>query len=252
MRALPLPPSLPPLTLGVLGGMGPLATVDFLAKLAAATPATRDQDHLRVLTLSDPTIPDRTEAILSGNEQPVFIKLRANAQRLVDAGANAVVIPCNSAHHWFERLEAAVASRFLHIADAVVAELARRHLSDARVAVLGTPATLMSGFYSRRLRAAGHTPIELPCERIDRVMSSIRAVKGGHPEAAGAILQPEVDALLGEGAVVLLACTELPIAYGAIDAAEPRLVDATDALVTACLGWAGVDTRRQPSRHHGR
>ncbi len=89
--------------IGVLGGMGPLATVDFLAKVIAATPATCDQQHVPMIVHQVPQIPDRSTAILEGNNAPLAPML-AGLERLARAGAEVVAIPCNTAHHWYEPL----------------------------------------------------------------------------------------------------------------------------------------------------
>jgi len=91
--------------LGVLGGMGPMATVDFLKKLVEATPAARDQDHLGVMVAQAPGIPDRTGAILGEGPDPLPAMTIA-LRRLEAAGATRIAIPCNTAHHWHGALQA--------------------------------------------------------------------------------------------------------------------------------------------------
>ena len=120
---------------GVLGGMGPLATVDFMHKLLAATPATRDQDHLPLLVSSIPQVPDRTAAYRGEGASPLPA-LIASGRRLVDGGASMVVMPCNTAHLWFEPLQAALGVPMLHLVDAALAE--------AAVAVGGAPLGLLA------------------------------------------------------------------------------------------------------------
>src|SRR5690606_23023618 len=88
---------------GILGGMGPLATADLYRKIIEVTPATRDQDHLHVIIDADPTVPDRTQALLHGAEDPTPW-LVAGARRLESAGASFIVIPCNTAHAFLDRL----------------------------------------------------------------------------------------------------------------------------------------------------
>ena len=110
--------------LGVLGGMGPMATVDFLAKLVRATPAGRDQDHIPTLVCSAVDIPDRADAILGAGPDPLPA-MRAALVRLEAGGATRIAIPCNTAHHWHAALQAGTSLPILHIVDAVAETLAR-------------------------------------------------------------------------------------------------------------------------------
>ncbi len=109
--------SAPPRILGVLGGMGPLATVDFLQKLIEETPASRDQDHIPVIAYSVPQIPDRPLAILGKGESPLPHMLEG-IHTLKRAGAQAIAIACNTAHYWYDDLVLQGGLPILHIADA--------------------------------------------------------------------------------------------------------------------------------------
>ncbi len=136
--------------LGVLGGMGPAATVDFMAKLIRLNPAERDQDHLPVIVLSDPRVPDRVGPVVDGRGRSPLPALRAGVGALERAGAQAIAIPCHTAHHWYAQLAAATSLPILHIVDAVLAELV-----EARAAAGATgPARDPCYAQSRALPAA--------------------------------------------------------------------------------------------------
>ena len=129
--ASPAPPGEPAArkpTLGVLGGMGAMATVDFLRKLVEATPAERDQEHIPLIVRFCPEVPDRAAALAGAgpSPQPALV---AAAVELAAAGAQALAIPCNTAHYWYDALCAAVPIPILHIVDAALAELQRRGMS---------------------------------------------------------------------------------------------------------------------------
>jgi aspartate/glutamate racemase len=129
--ASPAPPGEPAArkpTLGVLGGMGAMATVDFLRKLVEATPAERDQEHIPLIVRFCPEVPDRAAALAGAgpSPQPALV---AAAVELAAAGAQALAIPCNTAHYWYDALCAAVPIPILHIVDAALAELQRRGVS---------------------------------------------------------------------------------------------------------------------------
>jgi len=145
--------------IGVLGGMGPAATVDFMAKLIRLTPAAREQDHLPVVVVSDPRVPDRVAPILKGEGPSPLPALREGIRRLERAGAACVAIPCHTAHAWYDQLAAATELPILHIVDAALAELERLRLPKGPLGLLATQATLEAGLYQGRLAAAGHPAV---------------------------------------------------------------------------------------------
>ncbi|MCR5863686.1 aspartate/glutamate racemase family protein [Aquincola sp. J276] len=110
---------------GVLGGMGPLATIDFMRKMIEATPATTDQEHVPVVVSSIPQVADRTAAFRGEGDSPLAAMV-ASGRRLVDAGAGLVVMPCNTAHLWWEALAPALGLPMLHLVDAALAECVQR------------------------------------------------------------------------------------------------------------------------------
>lgn len=220
--------------LGVIGGMGPLATADFFRKLIDATPARDDDEHIPVLIHSVPQIPSRPAAILRGGPSPLPALLEAR-DRLLGAGATMLAMPCNTAHFWYDELVAGCAVPFVHIVDAVADLLP----AGARgLGIVATRATLRAGVFERRLAGRGialAAPDEATYDRA--VQPAIEAVKRGATEEGGSLLEPVIAAELERGAAaVVLACTELPIALDAI--ASPlraRCIDSTDALARACV-----------------
>jgi aspartate racemase len=221
--------------LGVLGGLGPAATVDFLDKLVRLTPARRDQEHIPVVLYCQPRTPDRSAAILNGGPSPLPWLVEGVA-RLAQAGARVLAIPCNSSHHWFQDLQAAAPVPILHIADAALAALAAGDGPPGPVAVLATRGTLASGFYQRRLAAAGHPWLE-PGEPVQAAVDdAIRAVKAGELDPAARNLAGAWRDLAGQGAgMAILACTELPVAAGLLPPPPFPLVDASLELARACV-----------------
>lgn len=226
--------------IGVLGGMGPLATADFLKQLAQLTVANCDQDHYRSLVYSNPRLPDRSQAILGDGPSPAPGLLEGLAL-LERNGVDVIVIPCNTAHYWLSELEAATRVPILSIFEAVRRELDRLQISSGAIGVLGTPGTIKSGIYQRDLAAAGFETIE-PCdeELSAFVEPCIRAVKAGQIDAAARLASRAVDHLEGRrAAAIVLGCTELPIAVRqAASAGRAPIIDSTAALATACVDWA--------------
>jgi aspartate racemase len=223
--------------IGVLGGMGPLASADFLARLTLAHPAERDQDHPEAVLYSATQVPDRQAAAVADGPSPLPALLRG-IRLLEAAGAGCIAIPCNSAHVWFDDMQAATPLPLLHIVDAAAAALPA---GVRTIAVMGTRATLASRLYQRRLEQRGYaclTPSE--AELRDAVLPAIAAVKANDLAAATAPLLGVARRLIADGAqAVVLGCTEIPLALRGPEAAQAGvpLVDTIDALARASLRW---------------
>lgn len=228
-----------PGVVGVLGGMGPMATVDFLRKLVEATPATRDQEHVPVVVSSIPQVPDRTAAYRGEGESPLPALL-ASGRRLVAAGAGLVVVPCNTAHLWFDELRHTLGLPMLHVVDAALDALQALAQAQAPAAVglLATDATLSSGLYVNRGQARVRWLLPTADEMSRCIEPGIAAVKAGQLERGRELLRCAARGLERRGArALVLACTEIPLALGPHDTALP-LVDATAALARSAVAWA--------------
>lgn len=224
--------------IGVLGGMGPAATADFYRKIVAATPATRDQDHLRTVIWSDPSIPDRAEAYLRGGESPVDALL-AGARILESAGAGFLAVPCNTAHLFLAPVRKAVTIPVLNMIELAVLELSSAVAPGSSVAVLGTAATRKSGMYHSRLRQAGYVPLDPTAAEQHEVTVAIAAIKSGAEDVALRAIAPVIEALVARGArTVIAACTELPIVCAQLPGSPP-VTDPTAALARFCVTRAG-------------
>lgn len=219
---------------GILGGMGPAATVDLMAKVLAATPARRDEEHVPLIVWNVPQVPSRPAAMRGEGPSPLPAMLEG-ARFLEGAGATALAVACNTAHHWADELQRSIAIPLLHIADAAVDELARRDPPARTAALAGTRATLHAGIYQERLAAHG-IAVLLPEEPIQEAIDrAIEHVKAGEPARARTEFVPVAQALLDRGAdALLLACTELPL-VDCPASMRPRLVDPTLALARAIV-----------------
>lgn len=217
---------------GVLGGMGPLATIDFMRKVLEATPAARDQDHVPMLVSCLPQIPDRTAAFRGVGDSPLDA-IVDSGRRLTSAGADLIVMPCNTAHLWFDEVQARLQRPMLHLVDAALREALGLVGPEARLGLLATDATIASGLYINR-RLADRPPPQwlLPTagEMLEQVMPGIEAVKAGLLEAGHERLAAAARALRQRGAdVLVLGCTEIPLVLDAAACGLP-VVDATAAL----------------------
>jgi aspartate racemase len=221
--------------IGVLGGMGPLATVDFMQKVIEATPAARDQDHVPMLVRSIPQVPDRVTAIFEGHDEP-FPHLLQGLRALQTAGAELIVMPCNTAHAWYDRLAASADIPFLHIADAVARSLTGANRRP--IALMATAATVRVGFYQRYLAAAGLEVILPDADTQRRVTEAIHDVKAGNLIGAQQAADAAAHILIDRGASrILLACTELPLAFRSSHHKDMCL-DATMCLAEATVTFS--------------
>jgi aspartate racemase len=224
-----------PRTVGVLGGMGPAATVDLLDKIVRHTSAVRDQDHVPLVIWHAPQIPDRIAALHGGaSPEPM---LREGARALRAMGAEAIAIACNTAHHWADAVKEVSGLPLLHIADAALAEVATER-ADGRRILLATEATYALGLYERAARAHG-VALTLPdAATRTRIAEVIRQVKSGDLAAARAHL-PHALAPWQPASTdrFILACTELPMAIQGT-AFEAKSIDPTLALARAIIRFA--------------
>jgi aspartate racemase len=229
--------------LGVLGGMGPLASAHFMTRLTLLTPARRDQDHIPAILWSDPRIPDRTRSHVPGAEDPLPALLRGIAG-LRMAGAEAIVIPCNTAHGWYEPMRRAAGVPVLHIVDAAHAELRRVATPPGPVGIMATEATLAMRLYQDGLEAQGWRCIAPSAEVMRRLVNpAIALIKANRVAEAYAPLADCVGGLVAEGArTIILACTEIPMGLQAGPALDIPIVDSIDALAKSAIAWwQGVD-----------
>lgn len=230
--------------IGVLGGMGPEATLDFYRKLIRLTPARRDQDHPRVIIDSNPKVPDRTEAILHGGESPVPV-LVEGARALERAGADFIVIPCVSAHFFLEELRRESMLPIISIFDATVQEIKSKCPGAMRAGLMGTTGTIKGGRFQSRLAEAGVDTVVPGEDGQEAVMRAIYAVKDSgalsrRGEAASR-LREVAQSLVDRGAEVLVAgCTELPLLLSEEDV-PVALVDPLMALAKAAIREVGLE-----------
>lgn len=227
--------------IGVLGGMGPLATVDLLHKIIAETPASRDQEHVPVAVWNVPQIPDRQQALAGKGESPLPALLYAIRQ-LNRLSVSHIVVPCNTAHHWFDALAAASQAPLVHIADATLHALtqpAAVRETPHTIGLIATHGTLNAGWYQQRFAAqlGAETVVPNEQEMATLFVPGCYAVKRGELLHGGQLLEQLAAQLVARGAErLVLACTEVPPALEAVSSSWRDIsVDPTRALAQACV-----------------
>ncbi|AOA57651.1 cysteate racemase [Acinetobacter larvae] len=226
--------------LGVLGGMGPAATVDFQQRLLNIRAAEKDQDHLAVVTWNHAGVPDRQLAIQGLGASPVAA-LQHGIQQLIQAGADKIAMPCNTVHYWHATLQQQSTVDIFNMIDLTVQQVKQQHGTSQKVAVLATCGALQTGLYQHALQQQG---IDFICndaaEIEDILMPAVYAVKANQLQQAGEQLHDLGQRLLARGAdSIILACTELPIALAAVESSIlAQCFDTTQILAEACVAWS--------------
>lgn len=223
-------------TIGILGGMGPEATILLMQKVFNAVPDARDDaDHIPMIVHQNPQVPSRIKALIEGTGDDPAPVLASMAQDLEKAGVSALAMPCNTAHHYATAIEDASALPFLNML-----ELTADHLEQAgakTVGMLASPATRLTGVFEAPFEKRGLTPITLPDD--GDILKVIRAVKAGKPSSeTGPDLTRIAQALIDEGADhLLVACTELSFLTKDLPKGTPW-TDSLDCLVTEIVDFA--------------
>ncbi len=223
--------------LGIIGGMGPQATVEFYQMVVRHTAAQTDQEHIETVILSDTQIADRTSAILSGEEERVYARLLADAQQLEGLGCTAIAVPCNTAHHFLPQVQQGVSIPILHMIDETARLL--KWEGRSRVAILATDGTLATGLYQIACGAVGIEAVVPPSQVQRQVMSIIyhcvKAGKEGTVEDFAPIHQWVEESGCD---CAVLACTELST-FASHHHLPPLYVDAMDILAQRAVSACG-------------
>jgi aspartate racemase len=233
--AVPPAPA-PKVVLGIFGGMGPEATANLYQLIVKLTPATRDQDHIPTLIYSLPQVPDRTAAIKSG-DMTIVPYLVEGVTRLERAGASFIVIPCNTAHYFYEPMQKAVKIPIVHMIRETVAEVAAKYPKVRKVGLLATSGTIASGLYEKEFAARG-IAVVVPDPDLEEnlVMKAVYNIKaGGDKRQAEEWLSLAGKSVEQKGAeVVVLGCTEIPLAFNPERSGVP-VVNATRVLAERAI-----------------
>lgn len=221
--------------IGIIGGMGPMATADLFRKIIERTDAKCDNEHIHILIDNNTGIPDRTQAILSGSDAPAGA-IAESAKRLEAMGADLLIIPCNTSHFFYPAIAQSVHIPILHMPEETAAFAAKKGIKTA--ALLATDGTVKSGIYHKAFEKVGIriiTPDESGQAKVMHM--TYHEVKAGKKADINA-LEPTLDALAQQGAeMFILGCTELPVAFAGYD--KRCMADPTMILAEAAIRAAG-------------
>lgn len=228
--------------IGIIGGLGPSATVDLYRWIIAKTPASKDQEHLRLIIDSHPQIPDRTQAFLENGLSPDAAFLESIAL-LRNSGVEAVACPCNTAHIFLRRLLSEQNFPFIDMIDATIERIAKG--KARRVGLLSTSGTAKAALYQAAAEARGlecFTPSDIGIAKVMEAIYGPLGIKAGVEYEKSshnkALLQEALSELHQNGAqAIILGCTELPLCLKSKDSMLP-LINPTEELAAAIVRFA--------------
>lgn len=218
--------------LGILGGMGPAASAEYITRLIAQTSASCDQEHIPFVLWNEPRTPDRSTSIKNGDDRPLPFLLQG-IQQLKTVGCNLIVIPCNSAHFWYDEL-LNLEVPIIHIVDSVAYSLCDINVTGT-IGIMGTQGTIESELYQSRL--TDWDCIVPTQEEMDNIVQpAIDLVKAGDMVKSHTMLMSVVDSLIARGAkAVVLGCTEIPLAVREHSQNGIPLINSIDSLVKVAI-----------------
>lgn len=230
-------------TIGILGGMGPLATCDLFSKITQITDASCDQEHVRICIDSNTEIPDRTNAIIRHGKDPVPEMVKS-AVRLQGLGADVLIMPCNTAHYFYDRILPFVDIPFLSMIDETAKVISDRGLR--KIGLLATDGTLQTAVYEKAFKKRGISIVVPPPENQVHIMDLIyNGVKAGNKEIDTKPTKKTIEDLFRKGAQTLvLGCTELPVAFDLYGFDYPK-TDPTLILASRAVQFVGAKVKKE-------
>lgn len=234
-------------TIGILGGMGPKATVYLFDLIVDYTAAKSDDRHIPIIIFNNPKIPDRTEAILQQGPSPLALLIEG-AKLLEQAGADFIVMPCATAHYYYADIIKHIDIPFIHLIEETGLYLDKRLPRIEKIGLLATDGTIAAHIFQGRLEKRGMEIITPDRKNQERVMASVygrEGVKAGFVDPAKTVLQEVVIHLINRGSQAVIAgCTEVPLALDSEDIPIP-LIDPLDILARRAVVRAGHPLKRK-------
>jgi aspartate racemase len=231
-------PTVPDRMIGILGGMGPEATLDLYRHILNLTPARKDQDHIRVLIYSNPKIPDRTRAIAAKGDSPLP-SLIESAKLLEKGGAGIIAMPCNTAHYYLREIQREVSIPILDMIEETCRKLQEMLPEAKTVGLIAAYGTVHCGVYDKHLAKAG-VKLLIPDDTDQkRIRTAIGQVKAGlqNRSTQEAFHSIGTRLVVAGAEAVILGCTEVPLAFQPDEVNYPTM-NPTKILAKAAVDWA--------------
>lgn len=221
--------------IGILGGMGPEATIDLFYKIIKLTPAEKDQDHLRIIIDNNPKIPDRIAAILGKGEDPLPV-LQETARNLEKAGADFIIIPCNTAHYFLSSIQESIKIPILNMIEETAKETQKRIPQIQKVGLLASIGVYEIKIYHQRFKKYSIEIISPVEKDKEEVMKAIYAVKAGDLSEGikKSILKIAQKLIDKKAEAIITGCTEIPLILKEGDVSVP-IIDPTRILAKAAV-----------------
>jgi aspartate racemase len=228
-------------TVGILGGMGPLATSDLFNKIVTLTDAKNDNDHIHIILNNYPIIPDRTKYILGDGENPIKYMIEA-ALKLEVMGANVVIMPCNTAHYFYDEITEYLTIPFINMIEETAKEIKKVNPESKKVCLLSTQGTYKTKIYDNIFKNYD-IEISRPGKAVEDVITDIiYSIKKGDTALKNIdknLLTSYLNAIEGES--IILGCTELPVAFNILGITK-GCIDPTKILAKSAIHFAGKRT----------
>lgn len=222
--------------IGILGGMGPEATADLFLKIIKATPALKDQNHLRIIIDNNPKIPSRTSAILGKGKSPLK-QLQETLHNLEKAGAEIIAMPCNTAHHYYNELQESTNIPIINMISETAAYIYENFPDIKKIGLLATTGTIKAGIYHKAItKMEVITPDEDAQETVMNAICGEQGIKAGYTQGNSRSDILEVaKMLINKGAeAIIIGCTEISLVLSQKDLPIP-LIDPSQILAVAVV-----------------
>ncbi len=230
-------------TLGVIGGMGPLATSVYFERVIDNTVANTDQDHINMIILNHATLPDRTNVILNKKEETFLQAIEKDFKLLEHAGAAHIAIPCNTSHYFYDQMQAMTSVKIINMIEETCKEIHHRFGVNSKVAVLATTGTMKSKVYEKgchQFNLQFYAPNEVFQEEVMNTIYNIKSDLPVDPHVIEGIINELVTKENCD--CVILACTELSCLELSEDV-KKFCIDAMDVLVARSIEYSGATVK---------
>jgi len=222
-------------TIGIIGGMGPEATVDVFAKMVASTPNRKDQDHLRIVIDNNPKVPSRFKFIMGRGENPLPYLIEM-AKKLERYGVDFLLIPCNAAHHFYDQIEKEVGVPILHISKETLRYIQSMKSKPQKVGLMASGSTVKADVYQKVFQGS-KIELILPNSKDQQIVSEAiySFKKGMRTKRLEERIMNVAHSLVKTGAeAIILGCTELPVLLKGVKSSVP-FIDANEVLARAAV-----------------